>query len=62
MLTEAGYSAVVSTSVGDKLAQGDCTVIRQETTSAAPFVGGDVNAPATKPKVMLSLSCNPQSK
>ena len=37
-LTAAGYTVVVSTTVGDKLAQGDCTVIRQQDATGHPFV------------------------
>jgi beta-lactam-binding protein with PASTA domain len=56
-LKESGYAAVMSTAVGDTLAQGDCKVVRQETTMASAFVGGDVTAPASTPKVLLSLDC-----
>ena len=61
-LKESGYTAVMSTTLGDKLAQGDCKVVRQETTTASAFVGGDVSAPSSNPKVRLSLHCNPEPK
>ena len=61
-LTAAGYSAVVSTSIGGQLSQDDCTVVRQETTTASAFAGGDVSAPSAKPRVLLSLNCTKQPK
>jgi hypothetical protein len=61
-LKEAGYTAVVSTAVGDTVAQGDCTVVRESTTRASAFVGGDVTAPASTPKVLLSLDCSTKPK
>ena len=61
-LKEGGYAAVMSTAVGDTLAQGDCTVVRQETTMATAFVGGDVTAPSSTPKVLLSLNCTAKPK
>ncbi len=61
-LTQAGYSAVVSTSFGDQLSQDDCTVVRQSTTTAPAFAGGDVTGQGSKPRVLLSLNCNKQPK
>jgi hypothetical protein len=56
-LKAAGYTAVMSTVVGDKVAQGDCTVVRQNSTKASAFVGGGVSAPSSAKKVYLSLDC-----
>jgi PASTA domain len=61
-LKQAGYTAVMSTAVGDTVVQGDCTVVRQETTVASPFVGGDVTAPKSSPRVLLSLYCTKKPK
>ena len=61
-LANAGYAPVVSSSVGDKVAQDDCLVVRQQTTTAPPFVGGGVSAPSSKPRVLLSLNCDPPPK
>ena len=65
-LSAAGYNPVVATSFGDKLPQDECTVVRQETTTAAPFQGGGTKGVVTtdngSPKVLLSLNCNPQPK
>jgi beta-lactam-binding protein with PASTA domain len=59
-LTAAGYTVVVSTTVGDKLAQGDCTVIRQQDATGHPFLGGGwIGAPSSKPTVRLVLNCSP---
>jgi beta-lactam-binding protein with PASTA domain len=57
-LKAAGYQAVVSTSIGDRVSQGDCTVVRQQTTMASPFTGGDVQTPNSSPRVLLSLDCS----
>jgi hypothetical protein len=74
VLTEAGYSAVVSTSVGSRLAQSDCTVTRQQDVGGGTgfqppgmvngsFMGdgpvAEVGA-AGKPRVLLSLNCSPK--
>ena len=61
-LKTAGYTAVMSTAVGGSVAQGDCTVLRQSTTKASGFVGGDVTAPSSSPKVYLSLDCSKPPK
>jgi hypothetical protein len=51
---------VVSTTVGDKLAQGDCTVIRQQDATGHPFLGGGwIGAPSSKPTIRLVLNCSP---
>ena len=69
-LAQAGYSVVVSTTVGDQLSQNDCLVVRQETTTASPFSGGDwtggtdfgASGTGSKPQVLLSLDCSKQRK
>jgi hypothetical protein len=63
-LKEAGYTAVVSTAVGDAVSQGDCTVVRQNTTTASSFVGGDWTGQGStaSSKVMLSLDCSTPPK
>lgn len=58
-LTSAGYSVVVSTTVGDKLPQADCTVIRQQDANDNPFLGGGWPAQGQQPTVRLALNCSP---
>jgi hypothetical protein len=68
-LKQAGYTAVVSTSVGDKTAQGDCKVIRSQSpptgitgwsasaiAANGTFIGGDQPTlyPITLPNVPAS--------
>jgi hypothetical protein len=58
-LKAAGYTAVVSSAVGDAVAQGDCTVTRQQTTMGSPFAGGGWRgAGGGGKKVLLSLDCS----
>jgi hypothetical protein len=55
---------VVSTSVGDTVAQSDCTVVRQNTTMASSFAGGDWSGQGATDttRVMLSLDCTTPPK
>jgi hypothetical protein len=39
------------------VSQHNCIVTRQDAVVATSFVGGDVNAPNSNPKVRLSLDC-----
>jgi hypothetical protein len=59
-LKTAGFTAVVSGAVGDKLPQSDCIVVRQENVAqrSTPY---EVNPPFSLPnsRVLLSLNCNP---
>lgn len=57
-LAQAGFTAVVATSIGDQLPQDQCTVVRQETTTAPAFAGGGWAGADTTPRVLLSLNCN----
>jgi hypothetical protein len=61
-LKSAGYTAVVSTTIGDKVAQGDCTVVRQQTTMGTAFAGGGWPGKSSSPKVLLSLDCSKPPK
>ena len=61
-LKAAGYTAVVSTTVGASVAQGDCTVVRQSSIKSSAFAGGDWPASTASPKVLLSLDCSSKPK
>jgi hypothetical protein len=64
-LSKSGYQAVMGSSVGDDVSQGDCLVTRSQGTMAAPFIGGGNlggGAPSGKPKVVLSLDCTKKAK
>ena len=61
-LSKSGYQAVMGSSVGDDVSQGDCLVTRAQGIMATPFVGGDVSAQGGKPKVLLSLDCTKKAK
>lgn len=57
VLQEAGYTVVVANTVGDKLAQSDCTVVRQQDSTPTPF--GTKKYQIAPHQVMLTLNCNP---
>lgn len=65
-LSQAGYKAVVSTLFGARVSQGDCIVVRQQTTLGSPFLGsaggGDMVNPSGEKRVLLSLDCDPRPK
>ena len=62
-LKTAGYTAVMSTTIGDQVAQNDCTVVRQQTTTGGAFVGGDwPGSSSSSPKVLLTLDCTKAPK
>jgi hypothetical protein len=54
-LSTAGYSVVISTTVGDQLARDDCTVTRQQDRTVPP--PENTGASATK-QTLLSLNCD----
>jgi hypothetical protein len=54
-LSGAGYTVVVSTTVGDQLARSDCTVIRQQDRTVPP--PENTSASATK-ETLVSLNCD----
>ncbi|MCV7214106.1 hypothetical protein H7J51_02265 [Mycobacterium crocinum] len=53
-ISDAGQKAVIATSVGDSLSQGDCVVARSQ---KADWMKGDNFAPVTD-TVLLYLNCN----
>ena len=59
-LKTAGFTAVVFSSIGDKLAQGDCIVVHPESAQqrSTPY---EVSPPfgLSNTRVLLSLNCNP---
>jgi beta-lactam-binding protein with PASTA domain len=61
-LKAAGYTAVMSTTFGDKVAHSDCTVVRQETVMGSAFAGGGWPGKTSSPKVLLSLDCSKPPK
>jgi hypothetical protein len=54
-LSSAGYSVVVSTTVGDQLQRDDCVVTRQQDRTVPP--PENTGASATK-QTLLSLNCD----
>jgi hypothetical protein len=57
-LKAAGLTPVVSTTVGDKLPQSDCLVVRQQNLDTVPF-GTKQYQIKQNNVVLLSLNCNP---
>jgi hypothetical protein len=60
VLADAGYTAQVSTTVGDQLSRDDCLVTNQRTgmsPSAIEFRSGPF-APSNGSTVLVSLNCN----
>ena len=53
-ISNAGQKAVIATSVGDAVSQGDCVVTRSQ---SAPWLKGDNFSPVTN-TVLLFLNCN----
>jgi beta-lactam-binding protein with PASTA domain len=61
-LKSAGYDAVMSTMIGDKVARSECTVVRQQATMGTAFAGGGWPGKSSSPKVLLSLDCSKPPK
>jgi len=66
-LTQAGYDPVVFSAVGGSVPRDDCTVVRQQTTTATPFLGGagprgGMIQGNGNPRVLLSLDCSSKPK
>jgi hypothetical protein len=57
ILQQAGYTAVVSNTIGDQLSQSDCTVVRQQDLTPVPF--GTKKYKLTQNSVLLTLRCLP---
>jgi hypothetical protein len=57
ILQQAGFTPVVSNTIGDQLSQGDCTVVRQQDSTPVPF--GTKKYKLTQNSVLLTLRCLP---
>lgn len=61
-LGEAGYTAVVSTTMGAQLDWADCIVVRQQDRTVQPPSNSQYNGGVSVKQTLLSLDCAPSSK